>query len=205
MASVMEKSQAGKGTGVLEGGWSRSTGGETAASGLASSAQLPGEVAGPTAGPRGLAVPHPAGAGGRHAVGGWSRCAAGGDVPAPASPARSLPGAAALAAVTSVFPSHRRFTNGGTPRAPAARSARQGRPPSPTGPLGFLQCRGGPNRGRCCHPGSVQWGSSSAKSLLGFLSYSFPPKVFILFLKTKFKENFFFLYKWCLEKSRCIQ
>lgn len=92
-----------------------------------------------------------------------------------------------------------------TPRAPAARSARQGRPPSPTGPLGFLQCRGGPNRGRCCHPGSVQWGSSSAKSLLGFLSYSFPPKVFILFLKTKFKKKFFFLYKWCLEKSRCIQ
>lgn len=127
----------------------------------------------------------------RHAVGGWSRCTAGGDVPAPASPARSLPGAAVLAAVTSVFPSHRRFTNGGTPRAPAARSARQGRPPSPTGPLGFLQCRGGPDRGRCCHPGSVQWGSSSAKSLLGFLSYSFPPKVFILFLKTKFKKNFF--------------
>lgn len=92
-----------------------------------------------------------------------------------------------------------------TPRAPAARSARQGRPPSPTGPLGFLQCRGGPDRGRCCHPGSVQWGSSSAKSLLGFLSYSFPPKVFILFLKTKFKKKFFFLYKWCLEKSRCIQ
>lgn len=57
----MEKSQAGKGTGVLEGSWSRCAAGETAASGLAFSAQLPGEVAGPTAGPRGLAVPHPAG------------------------------------------------------------------------------------------------------------------------------------------------
>lgn len=64
MASVMEKSQAGKGTGVLEGGWSQSTGGETAASGLASSAQLPGEVAGPTAGPPGFGGPTPCGGGG---------------------------------------------------------------------------------------------------------------------------------------------
>lgn len=123
MASVMEKSQAGKGTGVLEGSWSQSTGGETAASGLASSAQLPGEVAGPTAGPPGSGGPTPCGGGGgRHAVGGWSRCTAGGDVPAPASPARSLPGAAALAAVTSVFPSHRRFTNG--PRGRQRHAAR---------------------------------------------------------------------------------
>lgn len=198
MASVMEKSQAGKGTGVLEGGWSRSTGGETAASGLASSAQLPGEVAGPTAGPRGLAVPHPAGGVG----GGGTPWAAGPGARREAMFRLPRPQHARCGDVCFPFASsfHKR-----TPRAPAARSARQGRPLSPTGPLGFLQCRGGPNRGRCCHPGSVQWGSSSAKSLLGFLSYSFPPKVFILFLKTKFKKKFFFLYKWCLEKSRCIQ
>lgn len=204
MASVMEKSQAGKGTGVLEGGWSQSTGGETAASGLASSAQLPGEVAGPTAGPPGSGGPTPCGGGGAARRGRLVPVRGGRRCPGSRVPSTLAAGSRGARCGDVCFPFASSFHKR-TPRAPAARSARQGRPPSPTGPLGFLQCRGGPNRGRCCHPGSVQWGSSSAKSLLGFLSYSFPPKVFILFLKTKFKENFFFLYKWCLEKSRCIQ
>lgn len=119
----MEKSQAGKGTGVLEGGWSQSTGGRDR--GLRAGVLGPAAWRGRGAHgrPPGFGGPTPCGGGGgRHAVGGWSRCTAGGDVPAPASPARSLPGAAALAAVTSVFPSHRRFTNG--PRGRQRHAAR---------------------------------------------------------------------------------
>lgn len=205
MASVMEKSQAGKGTGVLEGGWSQSTGGRDR--GLRAGVLGPAAWRGRGAHgrPPGFGGPTPCRRGWGAARRGWLVPMRGGRrCPGSRVPSTLAAGSRGARCGDVCFPFASLFHKR-TPRAPAARSARQGRPLSPTGPLGSLQCRGGPNRGRCCHPGSVQWGSSSAKSLLGFLSYSFPPKVFILFLKTKFKKKFFSLYKWCLEKSRCIQ